>query len=281
MKMIPITIITVAYNSEKTIRNTLKSVSSQSYPNIEHIVIDGGSKDKTLAIVAEFPHIKKVISERDYGVYDAMNKGLKLATGEVVGFLNSDDIYADDKVIDRIAQVFETKNVQSLYSDLEFFEDNPDNVVRVWNAGAIQRRRFLYGFMPPHPSFFAKKSVYTNFGNFDLRFKQSADYELMLRFLYRHGISAHYMQGVSVKMRIGGLSNARFKNRWAANSEDRFAWDHNSLKPYFFTLWLKPFGKLEQFKINYRRFRAVKQKIDAWGIFNTQRLPALENMTVG
>jgi glycosyltransferase involved in cell wall biosynthesis len=274
--MTTISIITVAFNSEKTIRDTLLSVSKQTNKNIEHIIVDGGSKDNTLSIVAEFPHISKVISERDYGVYDAMNKGLRLATGDVIGFLNSDDIYADDMVLDRVANVFELKNVHSLYSDLEFFEGESDNVVRVWNAGALKRKRFLFGWMPPHPTFFVKKSVYMNFGTFDVKFRQSADYELMLRFLYRHGISSHYLQGTSIKMRVGGLSNASFKNRWHANNEDEFAWRHNALKPYFFTLWMKPFIKLEQFKLNYRRLRIFKQKMYALAHIGSRQLSVLE-----
>jgi glycosyltransferase involved in cell wall biosynthesis len=271
--MLTISIITVTYNSAHTIRDTLLSVSEQTNKNIEHIIVDGGSKDNTLAIVAEFPHVSKIISERDYGIYDAMNKGLNIATGDVIGFLNSDDIYADDKVLDRISSVFELKNVNSLYSDLEFFEGTPDNVVRIWNAGALQRRRFLFGWMPPHPTFFVKKSVYTNFGTFDVKFRQSADYELMLRFLYRHGISTHYLQGISIKMRVGGASNATFKNRWQANSEDQFAWHNNALKPYFFTLWLKPLIKLEQFKLNYRRLRLAKQKILSLAHISSRQLP--------
>ena len=161
--MTTLSIITVTYNSEKTIRDTLYSVKNQTNQNIEHIIVDGGSKDGTLSIIAEFSHVKKVISEPDYGIYDGMNKGLKAATGDVIGFLNSDDMYADNMVLDRIAHVFELKNVSSLYSDLEFFEGSPDNVVRIWNAGSIQRRRFLYGWMPPHPTFFVKRSVYANF----------------------------------------------------------------------------------------------------------------------
>ena len=278
--MLTISIITVTYNSEHTIRDTLLSVSQQTNKNIEHIIVDGGSKDNTLAILAEFPHVSKIISERDYGLYDAMNKGLQLATGDVIGFLNSDDIYADDKVLDRVTNVFELKNVSSLYSDLEYFEGNPDNVVRVWNAGSIERCRFLYGWMPPHPTFFVKRNVYTNFGNFDLKFRQSADYELMLRLLYRHGISSHYLQGISIKMRVGGASNATLKNRINANNEDTFAWTHNALRPYFFTLWLKPFIKLEQFKLNYRRLRLAKQKIRAFTNFGTRRLPNLDEQPV-
>jgi glycosyltransferase involved in cell wall biosynthesis len=276
--MITISIITVAYNSEKTIRDTLLSVSQQTHANIEHIVIDGGSKDATLAIIKEFPHIQKVVSEPDSGVYDAMNKGLRLATGDVIGFLNSDDIYADNRALERIAQVFELKNTDSLYSDLEFFEGNADNVVRIWNAGLIKRRRFLYGWMPPHPTFFVKKEVYQRFGVFDLAFKQSADYELMLRFLYLHGISSHYLQGISLKMRVGGLSNASFKNRWAANREDRFAWRKNALQPYFFTVFFKPIAKLEQFQMMYRVLRVFKQRalpIPANG------LPMMEERAVG
>jgi glycosyltransferase involved in cell wall biosynthesis len=278
--MTTLSIITVTYNSEKTIRDTLESVSQQTCQNIEHIIVDGGSTDRTMAIVALFPHVKKVISEADYGIYDAMNKGLKLATGDVIGFLNSDDIYADNMVLDRVCSVFDLKNVSSLYSDLEYFEGNPNNVVRVWNAGSIQRCRFLYGWMPPHPTFFVKKSVYSNFGNFDIKFRQSADYELMLRFLYRHGISSHYLQGVSIKMRVGGASNATIKNRIDANNEDTFAWTHNALRPYFFTLWLKPFIKLEQFKLNYRRLRLAKQKIRAWMPISPKRLSNLEEQPI-
>ena len=279
--MLTITIITVAYNSQKTIADTLKSVSEQTYPYIEHIVVDGGSKDNTLAIVNGFQHIKKVISEPDNGVYDAMNKGLRHATGDIVGFLNSDDIYADNMVLERIANVFELKDIHSLYSDLEFFENNPNNVVRVWNAGLVKRRRFLYGWMPPHPTFFCKRSIYERFGMFDLTFKQSADYELMLRLIYRHGISMHYLQGVSVKMRAGGLSNASFKNRWRANQEDAFAWRKNGLKPYFFTVKLKPLAKLEQFKSVYRALRIFKQKVSQ--LYKASSKPILKdkNQSVG
>ncbi len=254
-EMISISIITVSFNSEKTIRDTLNSISQQTYPNIEHIVIDGGSTDSTLSIVKEFPHIQKVISEKDGGVYHAMNKGLRVATGEVIGFLNSDDIYSDNFAIERIAQVFKRKNIDSLYSDLEFFKGDTQNIVRVWNAGHIKHRRFLYGWMPPHPTFFVKKKVYEKFGVFDLAFKQSADYELMLRFLYLHGVSSYYLQGISLKMRIGGLSNATFKNRWEANREDSLAWRKNALEPYFFTVFMKPLAKLEQFQVMYRVLR--------------------------
>jgi glycosyltransferase len=253
--MFTITIITVTRNSEQTVRDTLLSVSRQTYPHIEHIIVDGASNDQTLQIVSKFPHVKKVISEPDYSVYDAMNKGLRAATGDVIGFLNSDDVYADNLVIERIARVFELKNTDSLYSDLQFFEGNSENIIRDWQAGFASRRDFLFGWMPPHPTFFAKKSVYDRFGHFNIAFKLSADYELMLRFMYRHGISSHYLQGVTVKMRAGGMSNASFKNRMIANREDAFAWHKNALKPYFFTTWLKPLVKLSQFKLFKRSYK--------------------------
>jgi glycosyltransferase involved in cell wall biosynthesis len=273
-KMLTITIITVSYNSEKTISDTLKSISKQTHPYIEHIVVDGGSKDNTLAIVKGFRHIKKVVSEPDYGIYDAMNKGLSMATGDVIGFLNSDDVYADDLVLERVANVFEMRHVDSLYSDLEFFKDDVNDVTRVWNAGLIKRQRFLFGWMPPHPTFFVKKEVYQKFGDFDINFRHSADYELMLRFLYRHGISAHYLQGISVKMRTGGSSNASFKNRWQANREDQFAWRKNALQPRFFTTFLKPLVKLEQFKLMYRQLRLFKQSLR--GTYSYTPNPILE-----
>lgn len=260
--MLKISIITVAYNSEKTIRGTLQSIANQTYPNIEHIVVDGGSKDRTMDIVRSFNHIKKAVSEKDYGIYDGMNKGLALATGDIVGFLNSDDIYADDLVLERVANVFELKDVDSLYSDLSFFKETEDNITRIWNAGLIKRKRFLYGWMPPHPTFFAKKSVYDRFGGFDINFRQSADYELMLRLLYRHGITSHYLMGISVMMRTGGASNATLGNRWRANREDRFAWNKNALEPHFYTIWMKPLAKLEQFQAFYRGLRLFKNQIN-------------------
>lgn len=272
--MLKISIITVAYNSEKTIRETLQSIARQTYPNIEHIVVDGGSVDGTMDIVRGFKHIKKVVSEKDYGIYDGMNKGLALASGDIVGFLNSDDMYADDMVIERIANVFELKNVESLYSDLSFFSGTENNITRVWNAGLIKRKRFLFGWMPPHPTFFAKKSVYDRFGGFDINFRQSADYELMLRLLYRHGISAHYLMGTSVKMRMGGASNASLGNRWKANREDRFAWSKNALKPHFYTIWMKPLAKLEQFQAVYRGLRLFKNEVNKTYQFIEETSPA-------
>ncbi|NJN33041.1 MAG: glycosyltransferase [Saprospiraceae bacterium] len=255
-----ISIITVSYNSGKTIADTLESVAKQTFKDVEHIIVDGASKDDTLDIVRSFNHIAKVRSEPDRGIYDAMNKGLEMASGEIIGFLNSDDMYAHEGVLEQIAKTFEFKNVDTVYSDLHFFKNSTDNIVRVWKAGATNRQRFLGGWMPPHPTFFAKKSVYDRFGVFDAAFKQSGDYELMLRFLYKHGVSTHYMQGVSILMRAGGQTGATVKNRVRANKEDAFAWDKNGLKRYWYTLYLKPMLKIEQLRFFYRKWRAVRQR---------------------
>ncbi len=244
-----ISIITVTYNSAATVRETLKSIESQTYPDIEHIIIDGASKDNTLKIVHEFKHVAKVISEPDKGIYDAMNKGIKMATGEVIGILNSDDFYANNEVIAKVVNLFKKDaTLEAVYADLVFVDkDNISAVKRKWIASNFAIEKFLYGWMPPHPTFFVRKDVYERYGFFNTGFKSSADYELMLRFLYKHNIRAAYLPEVIIKMRLGGQSTVSIKNRIKANKEDRFAWKINNLEPEFYTLWLKPLLKIPQF----------------------------------
>jgi glycosyltransferase involved in cell wall biosynthesis len=243
-----ISIITATFNSEATVKDTLMSVERQTYDNIEHIIIDGNSTDHTLEIVAGFPHIAKVVSESDNGIYDAMNKGIALASGDVVGILNSDDIYAHNRVLENISKLFSNPEVQSVYGDLLYVRpDDLNKIVRYWKSGAYSPQNFFYGWMPPHPSFFVRRHLYDQFGVFNTSFRSAADYELMLRFLVRFNISATYLQEVIVKMRTGGVSNASLRNRLRANREDRKAWDINGLNPYFFTVLIKPFRKLTQF----------------------------------
>jgi glycosyltransferase involved in cell wall biosynthesis len=245
-----ISIITATCNSGATVRDTLASVSGQDYPNIEHIIIDACSTDNTLKIVGEFPHVAKVISEKDKGIYDAMNKGIRHATGDVIGILNSDDIYADATIISAIAEAFHDPNIRATYADLQYVHQNdPDRIVRTWRTGLFNKRRFYYGWMPPHPTFFVKKEVYNEIGVFDLTLESAADYEMMLRILLKFEMPAHYIPRVIVKMRVGGISNASFKNRVKANREDRLAWKMNGMQPYFFTLYAKPIRKISQFII--------------------------------
>jgi glycosyltransferase involved in cell wall biosynthesis len=245
-----ISIITATFNSAATLRDTLTCVRDQDYQDIEHIIVDGRSTDNTLKVVSDFPGIAKLISERDNGIYDAMNKGIAMATGDVIGILNSDDVYIDSSVLSDVAAVFEDPAVMTVYADLQYVQpDDLDKVVRTWRTGTFNKKNFYYGWMPPHPTFFVRKAVYEQVGLFSAELRSAADYELMLRILLKHGIPAHYIPRVIVKMRAGGMSNASLWNRLKANKEDRQAWKLNGLKPYFFTLYMKPIRKITQFII--------------------------------
>ncbi len=245
-----ISIITATYNSAATVGDTLDCVRQQQYPDIEHIIVDGRSSDRTLEIVSGYRHVAKIISEKDKGIYDAMNKGIGMATGDVVGILNSDDTYTDGQVLSDVAKAFEDPKVMTVYADLQYVHpDQPDKVIRTWKTGPFSKKNFYYGWMPPHPTFFVRKSVYDRAGIFDLSLRSAADYELMLRVLLKHGLSACYIPRVIVKMRAGGMSNASLWNRLRANKEDRLAWKLNGLEPYFFTLYIKPLRKIHQFII--------------------------------
>jgi glycosyltransferase involved in cell wall biosynthesis len=242
-----ITIITPAFNSATTIRDTLQSIDCQDYTKVEHLVMDGGSKDDTLKICAEFPKVQ-VHSSPDKGLYDAMNKGLALATGDIVGILNSDDFYAHHSVLKQVAAQFEQTNSDALYGDLQYIDaQETQKILRHWCAGTYHTNRFPMGWMPPHPTFFVRRSVYERYGLFNTNLRFSADYELMLRFIHRYKISVSYLPEVLVKMRAGGVSNASFSNRWKANQEDRLAWRMNGLHPRWYTLLWKPLSKIGQF----------------------------------
>ncbi|MBS1604124.1 MAG: glycosyltransferase, partial [Bacteroidetes bacterium] len=177
-----ISIVTATYNSAATVRDTLVSVSGQGHSDVEHIIIDGGSRDNTLEIVSEFPHVARVVSEKDRGIYDAMNKGIALASGDVVGILNSDDVYADVLVLSEVAKAFEDPSVQAFYADLQYvYSDDLDRIQRTWRSGPFKMSNFYFGWMPPHPTFFVRREVYDRCGLFNLGLRSAADYELMLR----------------------------------------------------------------------------------------------------
>ena len=244
-----VSIITITYNSAETVEDTIRSVASQSYSNVEYVMVDGLSKDSTLDIAKKYSaHISKLISEKDKGIYDAMNKGVALATGDVVGILNSDDFYADENVIKDIVEVFEKTGADAVYADLIYVHrDDTTKTVRRWEAGAYRTGQFLKGWMPPHPTFFVKKSIYDKWGSYNLSLRSAADYELMLRFIHKHHISVAYLPRVITHMRTGGQSNVTLRNRIKANMEDRAAWKMNGLKPGLFTLYRKPLSKLLQY----------------------------------
>ncbi|HXB07518.1 MAG TPA: glycosyltransferase family 2 protein [Puia sp.] len=245
-----LSIITTTFNSAATVRDTLECIRMQIHPEIEHIIIDGGSGDDTLAIVRQFGHVHRIVSEKDKGIYDAMNKGIRLSTGDVIGILNSDDVYTDEKVLSDIAAAFADPAVMTAYADLQYVSaDDLSRVQRTWRTGRFKKRNFYYGWMPPHPTFFVRREVYEKAGLFNPSLRSAADYEFMLRILVKHGMSTHYIPRVIVKMRTGGMSNASLLNRLRANKEDRQAWKLNDLRPYFFTLYLKPLRKIHQFII--------------------------------
>ena len=243
-----VSIITATYNSAATLRDCLQSVAMQSYAPIEHIIIDGASKDDSLSIAQSFAHIAQVHSEKDQGIYDAMNKGIALATGDIIGILNSDDFYVDERVIQDIVTVFENSNCDVVYADLQYVDrERTDKIIRTWKSGTMQQHSFLYGWMPPHPTVFVRRKVYEQYGAFNLSLKSAADYEFMLRILYKEKCPVAYLPKTIVKMRDGGQSNQSIKHRIFANREDKKAWALNGLQPYFFTLLLKPARKLIQY----------------------------------
>jgi glycosyltransferase involved in cell wall biosynthesis len=245
-----VSIITATFNSAATVAETMRSVSEQDYPFIEHIIVDGKSQDDTLQIVGGFSHTALVVCEKDDGIYDAMNKGIRAARGEVIGMLNSDDVYAHPSVISHVVKAFEDETMQACYADLQYIQaEDPQRIVRTWKSGRFQPSYFYWGWMPPHPTFFVRKSVYDQVGLFDTSLRSASDYEIMLRILLKHKMSACYIPEVTVKMRTGGVSNASVRNRLRANREDREAWRLNGLHPYFFTLYLKPLRKITQFLI--------------------------------
>lgn len=241
-------IITSTYNSASTVEDTLKSVRDQIHTDVEHIIIDGDSKDKTLEIVHAFPHVKKLVSEKDKGIYDAMNKGIALSGGDIIGILNSDDFYADENVLMDIEKVFISTSVECVYADLVYVDQHDvSKVVRKWKSGSFSDHSFMKGWMPPHPTFFVKKEMYEKYGVFNLNMGTAADYELMLRFLQKHKCKVGYLPRVIIKMRTGGASNTSLKARIRANKMDRNAWIENGLKPGMFTFILKPLRKIFQF----------------------------------
>ena len=244
-----ISIITAAYNSEKTIRDTLENVKNQMYKDIEHIIIDGASKDNTLAIVAEYPHVKKVISEKDKGIYDAMNKGIQIATGDVIGILNSDDLYQDSTVIQQVMDQFiQNPTLDIIYGDLVYVKsDNVNKVVRNWKSNSYHNNFFDNGNVPPHPSLFVKKRIYEEAGFFNLDFKLAADYEFMLRIFKKHNFKSKYLNKVIVKMRLGGATNQSISNIKKQNIEILKAWEHNQLESPFLLMPLRIIKRLIQF----------------------------------
>ena len=244
-----ISIITVAFNSQSTIKHTIESVSSQDYDNVEYVLIDGESTDWTLEIIKNCKNkIDYFISEKDDGIYDAMNKGIQAATGDIIGILNSDDFYPDNFVLSKVAEVFEQTNCDCLYGDLVYVNvSNARKIVRYWQSGKFNVSKLKNGWMLPHPTFFVKKEIYEKYGLYNTDLKSAADYEMILRLLLKNRILVTYIPQILVKMREGGQSNASVLNRLRANREDSLAWKINQLYPPLLIRIKKPLIKLKQF----------------------------------
>lgn len=231
-----ISIITATYNSAATVQDTIESVLSQTYNNIEYIIIDGNSKDNTLDIVKEYgERITKVVSEPDKGIYDAMNKGISMATGDVVGILNSDDFYTSNDIVSKIVSAFKNETIDAVYGDIHFVDPSDlSKCVRYYSSKLFHPRYFRFGFMLAHPSFYVKKEYYEKYGMYALDYKISADFDLLVRFIYKYKIQCKYLPMDFVTMRTGGASTDGVRSKLILNKEDIIA-----CKKYgIYTNWL-------------------------------------------
>ena len=269
-----ISIITVCFNSEETIISTLNSVFSQNYPNIEHIIIDGGSSDRTLDIIKQYPFKnKRVISENDKGIYDAMNKGIKMAKGEIISILNSDDIYQSPNIISNVINIIKKNPSKDIFlGDVVYFKANNFNkITRYYHAKSFERKLLLKGLMPPHPASFIRKKVYKKYGLYKSTLSIAADFEMFLRLIYMNKVSFLSLDKIIVRMRAGGKSGKNLKTYFTTTKEIGFAFQFNKIKVSYVKILLRLPGKLSQFflinegilKPSFKKFKnLIKIKVE-------------------
>ena len=241
-----VSIITISYNSSSTIEKTLKSVESQSYPNIEHIIIDGVSSDNTIEICNKFHHVSKIISELDNGVYNAFNKGLMLASGDIIGFLNSDDVFFCNNSIHKIVNAFKDSRKDIIYGDLEYVNQK-GKVIRDWISKPFKKGLMKNSWMPAHPTFYCKKEVYENFGVYNDSFKIAGDFDLCLRFLEVNNVSSFYLNEKLIKMLNGGISNKGIESKWIVLEEQIRALKLNGIEINFLNILIFKIKKITQY----------------------------------
>lgn len=243
-----ITVITAVYNSEETVGQAIKSVASQSHQNVEHLVIEGKSSDRSLAKIEGARHSRmRLISEPDKGIYDALNKGIRNASGDVVGFMHSDDFFAHDGVLSRIAEKFEDPAVEAVFGDLDYVaKDDTSRVIRHWSTGPFTLQKLKRGWMPAHPTLYLRREVYQRFGDYDLSFSISADYDFILRYFSSATGKSVFIPQVLYKMRIGGVSNRNWAKIRKKMTEDILAIRRNHVGGLH-TLALKNLSKVGQF----------------------------------
>lgn len=256
MQRMKVSVITVCFNSADTIADTLRSVAAQTHTDLEHIIVDGASRDSTLRLVQQHgAHVARVISEPDGGIYDAMNKGLRLATGDYVGFLNADDLLADREAVARLAATAKRTGAEAVFSDLVYVRpDNVNSVLRYWNSGEFSRRRLRLGWMPPHPTFYVRRDLIAQVGEFDTSLRIAADYDFILRTLGRADITTAHVPGVMVRMRTGGVSNRSLAMLWRKSSEDLLALRRSGIGGWL-TLMCKNLRKVPQFIARAQRIQ--------------------------
>ncbi len=245
-----ISVVTVCFNSARTLADTIESVSGQTHTETEHIVVDGASTDGTVEMLHQHQgSLARVVSEPDRGIYDAMNKGFALATGEVIGTLNSDDTFAGPTVLERIAREFEDPAVDACYGDLIYVgRDEPDRIVRYWKSKPYEDGLFAAGWMPPHPTFYIRRRAYERHGGFDLSYRFQADFDFTLRMLSVHRLKSAYIPETLVKMRMGGVTNNRLTNVVKGNIEAYRACRSHGVNVTPFFMVRKVVSRIGQFR---------------------------------
>ncbi len=255
MENILVSIITVSHNSAVTISDTVNSVLNQTYPHIEYIIIDGASTDGTIDVINSFGNrISKFVTEPDKGIYDAINKGIKLSSGEIVGILNSDDFFCDEKVIQKIVDTFADESVDAVLGDVKFVHLKDNNgIFRYYSSKNFHPGKFKFGFMPAHPGFYVRRKFFKTIGYYKTDYKIAADYELLIRFLYNNKLNFKYLEMPFVSMRRGGVSNKSFTSNIILNKEILRACRENGIKTNFLYIYSKYFRKIFELTGNKKR----------------------------
>jgi len=248
MEKLKVSIITVSKNSKDTIAETIHSVLNQSYTNIEYIIVDGASADGTIEVIEKYKdHISHILSEEDSGIYDAMNKGIRMASGDIVGILNSDDVFYSNDIVEKLVQEFVTNNIDAVYGDVQFIDPINKKVIRYYSSKKFNLNKFQYGIMPAHPSFYAKRELFEKFGCYKTDYQIAADFELLLRFMYVNKIKTRYLNHPIVSMRTGGVSTKNLYSNYLLNKEIKRACTVNGLKTNYIKIYSKYFKKILEF----------------------------------
>jgi glycosyltransferase involved in cell wall biosynthesis len=249
MKKIKVSIITVTFNSERTISETIDSVLAQVYPDIEYIIVDGCSTDGTVEIIKSYgKSVSIFLSEPDSGIYDAINKGIRLASGDIVGLLNSDDVFYDKYIIEKIIRTFCDYDIDAVFGDAQFVDPlKTSKIIRYYSSKSFNPGKFKYGYMPAHPSFYVKREIFDKLGYYKVDYKIAADFELLIRFLYKNPIKHKYLEIPFVIMKMGGVSNKSFWSKYILNKEIARACKENGIQTNYLNIYSKYFSKVFDF----------------------------------